>query len=218
MVTYKLTIQYLGTEYAGFQIQNRSSFITVQGKVQNVLSRIFDEEIKTVVAGRTDSGVHALGQVVSFTANNFRKPARLIYALNKLLPGDITVNGIELMDDSFHARYSALRRNYLYILDNSAEPSALYHNRAFWMSRKLDLPNMKKAIRLFKGTHDFALFAKNIKEAGTTIRSVDEAEIFAGNEVETSISSELIKKLFEPRKDFIYFRFTAPSFLHSQVR
>ena len=182
LANYKLTVQYDGTSFYGFQIQPKPEIITVQGELQKVISMIFNKEIKINAAGRTDTGVHALGQVVNFQVDKDMDVKKLTRALNRLLNRAVTVSNIETVPEDFHARYSAKQRRYIYILDNSPQPSALLRNRAYHYGVPLDISKMKEAIVYFRGEHDFSRFAKNLKDIDKPIRSLDEAEIVTYDE------------------------------------
>ena len=126
-------VSYDGSHYYGFQIQQKEHEITIQGKLQEVLSKIFNSEIKIFGAGRTDRGVHALNQVFHFDINENRDLGKLLYSLNKLLPRDIYVKSLDYVDEEFHSRYFATRKHYRYIIDRVRNPFnlnyALFYNK-----------------------------------------------------------------------------------------
>ena len=129
MHTIKLTIEYDGTAYAGWQRQpNRP---TIQAAVETALAQISQSSMSTVAAGRTDAGVHALGQVVSFRSEKSLSSREWSRGLNGLLPADITVQNVELVNDHFHARYSALSKIYEYRIFNAPFPPALNRQRVW---------------------------------------------------------------------------------------
>lgn len=209
MYTYKMTIQYDGTNFSGFQKQKRER--TIQGELEKVLEKIFNHKIKTYGAGRTDAGVHALSQVVHFKSSKLFPPEKLKKALNSLLPTDISVLNTEMADKNFHARFSAKRRKYIYIVDNSPHPHAILTNKVYWYPHQLNIQDMKKGAMYFQGTHNFSLFAKGLKEIKNTIRTVEVAKVFTLKEKQIEIPIPHIPSL-------VFFYFKAPSFLHSQVR
>jgi tRNA pseudouridine38-40 synthase len=179
MANYKLTISYDGTYYCGFQKQGDPNIPTIQGELHRVLCKIFASPLKIYVAGRTDTGVHAIEQVISFKHERVMKPYNLRRAANGLLNGSITINKVEFADDSFGARYSATCRHYIYIVDNAPHPTALWHNRAYWYPLPLNVERMAKAIKLFEGMHDFRNFAKSLEDIESTGRNIQKAELFA---------------------------------------
>lgn len=220
MANYKLVIQYMGTGFSGFQIQKGQKRPTVQGELQGVLSRIFGFPVMVKCAGRTDTGVHALQQVVSFNAEREMNPHLLRRGLNGLLKGrGISVSSVELMDERFHARFTAKSRHYAYLVNNSPVPSALWWDRSFWFPRKLNMAPMVEAMALLRGEHDFTRFSKDSSEIEKTVRTLDTAEIYSGEDLRSGGTVPgIIPPLFEPGEDFYVFYFSALSFLHSQVR
>ena len=131
-----------------------------------------------MLLGRTDSGVHALGQVANFKTNSQIETKKIPYALNSKLPNSIVIKSAEEVEERFHSRYNCVGKTYKYIINNNEFPSALNRYREFQIAQKLDYDAMKKAISYFEGTHDFAGF----KSSGgapkkTTVRSIKKAEI-----------------------------------------
>lgn len=156
MPTFKLVIEYEGTAYAGWQRQPNQP--TVQAAIEDILQRITQTHIAVTGAGRTDAGVHALGQVVSFRSDKTFSMHEWLRALNGLLPADISIRSIEAVADGFHARYSARRKHYEYRILNRAERSALDRHRAWHIRERLDLGTMREAARSLVGRHDFSSF------------------------------------------------------------
>ena len=246
LVNYKLTIQYDGTLFSGFQVQGDPRIVTVQGEIQKLLSMLFNSDIQISCAGRTDSGVHALGQVVSFRSEKEVDIPKLKRALNGLFRGTITVSSIELMPPRFHARFTATSRKYVYILDNSPEPQALLRNRAYWFPMPLNVEKMKQTAPLFMGRHDFTRFSKNIRDLEKPVRDLDRAEILTVGDYYDSVFSNghscsdpvknspnddltenstsdtsflnYISQLLIPHRNLIFFYFEGKSFLHSMVK
>ncbi len=156
MATIKLTIEYDGTAYAGWQRQpNRP---TVQAAVEAAIQRITQTHIPMTGAGRTDAGAHALGQVVSFRSDKAMSAEEWVRALNGLLPPDISARSAEHMADDFHARYSARGKLYEYRILNQAERPALARNRAWHIRKPLDMAAMHEAASFLVGRHDFSSF------------------------------------------------------------
>lgn len=218
MVVYKITIEYNGTFFSGFQLQRDSNLLTVQGEIQRVLSAIFNGQIHVYSAGRTDAGVHALGQVIHFESEKNFNTELLHKALDGLLHRAITVKKIEIAPQGFHARYWAIRRKYIYVVDNSRHPSAFHEKRAYWFPHSLDIDRMKEACSHLVGTHDFQMFVKSVKEAKTTIRTLEKAEIFTGKEIEIRSPMEPLVEIFFKPQNLVFFYFQAKSFLRSLVR
>ena len=152
----KLLIAYDGTRYRGWQLQPRG--VTVQGTLESCLSRITNGPVRLHAVGRTDAGVHALGQAAHFdTASNIAM-ASLVRGLNSLLPDDIVVRRAVEVPGDFHARYDAVRKTYVYQMHNHAVPSLLHARYAWHVPHRLDVPAMKAAAQLLLGRHDFSSF------------------------------------------------------------
>lgn len=153
----KLTLAYDGTRYLGWQIQPQGP--TVQGVVEEKLSLLTKEEIKVVAAGRTDAGVHALGQVINFATRSNIPLEKWPLAANSVLPPDIAVLAAEEVDESFHARFSARAKTYVYLVLNTPVRDVFWRYYAYHVPGELDLAAMQAAARLFEGTHDFYAFS-----------------------------------------------------------
>jgi tRNA pseudouridine38-40 synthase len=152
----KLTLEYDGTNYHGWQLQKNAS--TLQGTLEAVLARLFGEPIRVRVAGRTDTGVHALGQVASFKSEKIRELHRLQRALNALLPPDIVVRQIKPVPDAFNPRRDAVSRTYRYQIWNHSWPSAIWARYSWHVPFPLDREAMQQAATLLIGDHDFSSF------------------------------------------------------------
>lgn len=152
----KLLLEYSGTRYHGWQFQ--PNVVTLQGTLEACLARLTNGPVRLHAAGRTDAGVHALGQVVHFdTASTIALPA-LVRGANSLLPGDIVVRTAEDVPMDFHARYSARRKTYAYVVHHHSIPSALRAPYAWHVPQPLALPAMRAAARVLLGRHDFSAF------------------------------------------------------------
>ena len=156
MQTIKLTIEYEGTAYAGWQRQPNHN--TIQAVLEDALFKITQQHIQTVGAGRTDSGVHALGQVVSFQSKKDLEEAQWASALNSSLPKDISVLSSEKVSDDFHARFSAKGKIYEYRISLQSSRPALDRHRAWHFPYQLDTDAMRQALPNFSGIHDFTSF------------------------------------------------------------
>ena len=164
MRNLKLTLEYDGTNFSGWQVQKDKR--TVQQEIEVALSKILKEEVSIIGSGRTDAGVHALGQVCNFKTEKTIKPQELLFAINTLLPMDIVVINVEEVDESFHSRNSAKKKHYRYVINNSKFPSALNANREYHFKYFLDVESMQLAANDIIGEHDFKAFSA----AGTTVK------------------------------------------------
>jgi tRNA pseudouridine38-40 synthase len=161
-VHLKLTIEYDGTDFSGSQLQAEGRGRTVQGEIEAALGRLAGEPVRVALAGRTDSGVHAIGQVASLDfpeRARLERPVGVMRALNGLLPADVAVTAAEVAPDGFHARFSARKRAYRYLIWSAPAPRPLLSRYSLHVRRKLDLAAMAEAVSLIEGTHDLAAFA-----------------------------------------------------------
>ncbi len=156
MPNLKLTIEYLGSAYFGWQIQPGRP--TVQGELERALSIALREPVRTRGAARTDAGVHALGQVASAIVDAPAEPWRLTRSMNALLPEDIVVRQVEIVPESFHARHSARGRIYRYQIATGPSWSPFLRATTTWSRTPLDAAAMDAAARLLEGEHDFSSF------------------------------------------------------------
>ncbi len=156
MATYKVTLEYDGTAYSGWQRQARQP--TIQEALESALERISQTPTPIIGAGRTDAGVHALGQVASFRSDRGLAPDEWKRALNGVLPEDITVLSIESVAEDFHARYSARAKRYAYRILNRPERAALERHRLWHLAKPLNLDAMRQAAGPLIGRHDFSSF------------------------------------------------------------
>ncbi|HWI61619.1 MAG TPA: tRNA pseudouridine(38-40) synthase TruA [Symbiobacteriaceae bacterium] len=172
MATIKLTLQYDGTRYAGFQRQPNG--VTIQEKLENALRRTTGDEALKIgaAAGRTDAGVHARGQVVHFRTESRIPIDRWPYALNQHLPDDIVVFGAETVPDDFHARYWAVSKRYRYTIEHAPFQSPMSRLYAYHWGKELNFDLMLKAAALIEGQHDFAAFRSTGGSAKTSVRTV----------------------------------------------
>lgn len=177
MQTIKLTLQYDGTAYAGFQRQPNG--VTIQEKLEQALRLITGEpDLKIgAAAGRTDAGVHARGQVVHIRTAATIPIDRWPHALNSRLPADIVVTRAEQVPEGFHARYWALEKRYRYTIEASPFPSPLHRLYAYHWGRPLDAGLMRQAAELLTGRHDFAAFRSTGGAAKTSTRTVTRLDV-----------------------------------------
>jgi len=174
-VNVKLTLEYDGTDFCGWQVQPGQR--TVQGAVEEALLRLTGEKLRIHGSGRTDAGVHALAQVASFCVDTAIPPGRLHLALNPLLPDDVKVLTSEAVSERFHARFSAQAKTYAYHLLFKDEASPLYRNRAWRVGTKLNLAAVKAGLKLVEGTHDFKAFCSAGSSVARTERTLYKASL-----------------------------------------
>lgn len=171
--TFRLTIEYLGTPYAGWQIQPDQP--TVQQTIQECLTRMVTRPVTVTASGRTDAGVHAVGQVAHFKAETAITAEKFQDALNSMLPDSITIHECRTSDDDFHARFDAKRKRYTYRIINRPLAPAVNAD-TFWQIRNpLNIAAMKTAAAHLVGTHDFKAFEGTGSPRATTVRTMDEA-------------------------------------------
>jgi len=166
----KLTLAYDGTRFVGWQRQ--ASGNSVQGLLEEALARFGDATVTVHGAGRTDAGVHALGQVASVAVNFDHDAATLQRALNAQLPSDVRVLSVAEMDDAFHARFSARSKTYQYRIRNTAVSDPFDRAYVWHLPEPLDLKAMQRAADLLVGTHDFLAFQSSGSETSGTIRTM----------------------------------------------
>jgi len=192
----RAVVEYDGTRYAGFQRQKRE--ITVQEEIEKALASVTQEQTKIVGAGRTDAGVHATGQVISFSTGWKRPLSELQRAVNALLPFDIAIFELSEVPLDFHARKSALSRRYRYTIFNRPLRSPLSRLYAYHWVGGLDLEAMKEALEHLIGVHDFASFGR-ARPRGSTVRQMVEVDC-------------------RREGDYIYIDLEANAFLKGMVR
>ena len=191
-----LIVEYDGAKYHGFQVQ--VGVPTIQGEIESALGKLTGERIRVIGAGRTDAGVHAKGQVVSFRTASSLSLQILMRALNFYLMPDIAVKYGEEVEGGFNARRDAVSREYRYTVLNRPTPSPLCRNYAYFVPVALNTEIMNEACQSLLGSHDFASFTGHMR-GKRTIRSVYRAEVSRG-------------------KELVFFDMVADSFLPKQVR
>ena len=175
----KLQLEYDGTAYKGWQIQPDQR--TIQGELEKCLSRLLNEPIRTVAAGRTDAGVHARGQVANFPTSSSISLGRIYSGLNSLLPMDISVGQVEEAPSEFHARFDATLRSYEYRI--SFTPSALENRFVWWIRCELDIAAIQHASCILVGCHDFTSFCVGAEERDSRICHISRCDWEAAEEV-----------------------------------
>jgi tRNA pseudouridine38-40 synthase len=170
MATFKLTLAYDGTDFAGWQRQPDKR--TIQGELEAALEKITGQRPKCIASGRTDAGVHALGQVVSFSSETRLPPEVLTKALNAELPDDLLVFEVAVAPDGFHALRDAVRKRYRYVIEDGRLRD-LFARRHLWhIYQRLDVDAMRRAAAPLVGTHDFASYETSGSPRLTTVRTV----------------------------------------------
>lgn len=197
MRNIKLTIEYDGSGFNGWQKQEGQR--TVQEEVEKAINKTTGEDVKLIASGRTDTGVHAYGQVANFLTGCTIPGDRFLYAVNDRLPDDIAVKSSEEVPRSFHSRFSAHRKTYRYVILNEEIRSPIYRKHAYHVKNELDFKSMKKAVKHFVGRQDFSSFVANRSNKEKNIRTV---------------YSTRIRK----NGNFIEFEIEGNGFLHNMVR
>jgi len=180
MRTIKLTLAYDGTAYAGWQIQSHGR--TLQEVVESALGKITGEPIRVTASGRTDAGVHALGQVVGFRTESKLSPEIFMRALNAELPRDVAVLDAAEAPDGFHATLSAKRKRYRYRIFAGPTRDVFRRQTAWHLPRALDVEAMDRAAQALRGTHDFSSFETQGSERKTSVRTIYDISVRRGLE------------------------------------
>lgn len=192
-----LMVEYDGSQYHGWQAQ--TGLRTVQHALEQALSRVADEEVNVVCAGRTDTGVHATHQIIHFDCNKTRDIRAWIHGANSFLPKDVCVKWGRVMNDTFHARYSALSRSYRYVIYNVTVRPALFRGNVTWQYRQLDHRLMQEASQYLLGENDFTTFRSIECQSKTPMRNVHHITVTR-------------------KDDLVLIDITANAFLHHMVR
>lgn len=193
-----LGIEYDGSAFKGWQLQ-RHETATVQASVESALSRVAAHPVRVVCAGRTDSGVHAVGQVVHFDTAAQREPRNWVLGANVNLPPTVVVTWAQVVDDAFHARFAAESRRYCYVILNRPTRSGLLAGRATWSHRPLDAGRMHEAGQALVGTHDFSSYRAQACQANSPLRTLHGLQV-------------------QRCGDLITLRVHANAFLHHMIR
>lgn len=198
MRNIKITIEYDGKNYAGWQSQPGKE--SIQEEIENAISLITGEEIEIFGSGRTDAGVHAYGQVANFHTESNIEISKFPYAINSKLKKSIVIKKAEEMPERFHARYNVKEKTYLYVINNDEFPSALDRYREFHIPYKLNIDDMEKALSFFEETHDFKGFMSS-----------------GGNKKKTTVRT-LTKCILYEKNNRIMIELTGDGFLYNMVR
>lgn len=199
-LNFKAVIEYDGSGYHGFQKQKEAR--TVQGVLEGSLKTLTKNKVVVCGAGRTDAGVHATGQVISFQMPASFKPANILRALNSLLPGDIVVRSVEYAEPDFHARFSARSKLYTYLIYQGTDRSAFLRTKALLLKKRIDLEMAEKILDRFRGNHEFRHFAR-----------------LDGTEKKTRLTiDEIFLKCIGAKKNLLLIDFRARKFLRNMIR
>lgn len=177
---YLAIIEYVGTNYAGWQIQKDE--VTIQAEVERVLSRILNTPTKVFASGRTDAGVHALGQTFHFDTIKKLDLDKFTYSVNSLLPSDMRVINIVEKREDFHARYSVKSKRYDYLI-NTGEYNPFERDLVYQFQRKLDLNKIKEALDALVGEHCFKNFTSKLEDDSNYVRKIYEASLTTEGDV-----------------------------------
>lgn len=197
MRNIKLTIEYDGKEFHGWQKQPNK--LNIQGTIEKAIEEITGEKIELIGSGRTDAGVHALGQVANFKTNSTLPIEKVPIAINSKIKKAIVIQKAEEVEEDFHSRYCCKQKTYRYIINNSEYGTALYRNLEYSFPSFLKIEKMQEAAKQFQGEHDFKAFKASGTSSKNSVRTIYEAKV-------------------EKKADRIYFTFTGNGFLYNMVR
>lgn len=197
MRNIKLTIEYDGREFNGWQKQPNK--LNIQGSIERAIEEITGEKIDLNASGRTDAGVHALGQVANFKTDSNLPIDKFPIAINSKLKKSIRILNAEEVDDRFHSRLTCKRKTYRYVINNTTIGSAIYRYLETHIPQKLDVNEMSKAVKYFEGEHDFRAFKASGTSSKSSVRTIYEAKVYKIDEK-------------------IYIELTGNGFLYNMVR
>ena len=195
---YRMTISYDGTRYFGWEHQPNTD-MTIQGKIEAVLSRLTGTSVEVLGAGRTDAGVHAKAMVANCFLDTDKNPEEIKDYLNEYLPEDIAITDLVIAGDRFHSRYNALGKTYRYTCYIGKDKPVFDRKYVYTLEGRPNIDTMKSAAAYLTGEHDFASFCSNPKMKKSTVRNVDRIEILANG-------------------DYLVFTFHGSGFLQHMVR
>ena len=176
MRNIKLTIEYDGKDFNGWQKQPDK--LNIQGTIENAIEQITGEKIELNASGRTDAGVHAIGQVANFKTNSKLPINKFAIAINSKLKKSIRIIKAEDVEESFHSRLSCKKKTYRYVINNQETASAIFRNLEYHIPQKLDISKMNKAAKFFEGEHDFKAFKASGTSSKSSVRTIYEAKVF----------------------------------------
>lgn len=194
----KLTIEYDGKEFGGWQKQPGKP--NIQGNIEQAIKNICQEEVELTASGRTDAGVHALGQVANFKTHSLIPLENIVMALNSNVKKSIVIKSAEQVEERFHSRLSCKKKTYRYVINNSGIASAIYRNTETNVKIKLDVDKMNQGAQYLVGEHDFKAFKSSGTSSKSSVRTIYKAEV---------------KKQDNER---IYIELTGNGFLYNMIR
>ena len=197
MRNIKLIIEYDGKDFNGWQKQQNK--LNIQGEIERAIEVITREKVELIASGRTDAGVHSLGQTANFKIESEMPIEKMKVAINSQLKKSIRIKNVEEVEENFHSRYNCKKKTYRYIINNSEQGSAIYRNLEYHMPLKLNFEEMKKAIKYFEGEHDFKAFKASGTSSKSSVRTIYDAKIYQNG-------------------DKIYIELTGNGFLYNMVR
>lgn len=177
MHNYKMTIAYDGTRYLGWQKQSENPLKTIQGKLEHILSLLFEEDIQVIASGRTDAGVHAKNQVANFHAKTYKSPEDILNYIAEYISNDIAIVELKVASERFHARYNCKFKMYSYTIDTGLFPNPFQTRYAYHHPEALNLEAMQKAADYLLGTHDFKSFTSMKSKKKSTVRTITNIDI-----------------------------------------
>lgn len=195
MNNYKLIIQYDGTEYAGWQVQNNA--VSVQQTIIDAIKVLLKEKVNLIGAGRTDTGVHALGQTANFRTEIDIDVAKFTYQLNAILPSDISITELTKANPEFHARFDAKKRSYIYLI--SKQKSPFFKNFSYRYKGELNIANLNLLSKTFLGPHNFTSFSRKNSDTKNKICNIYDIR-------------------WKESQGMVFFFIEADRFLHGMVR
>ncbi|PWL55961.1 MAG: tRNA pseudouridine(38-40) synthase TruA [Lachnospiraceae bacterium] len=211
MRNFKMILQYEGTRYKGWQRQESTEH-TIQGKLESILTKMAGAPVEIQGSGRTDAGVHALGQVANFHADIRMSEQEIMNYVNSYLPEDIAVISVKEASERFHSRLNATGKTYCYLLVQSGIPHVFERRFAHRIEERLDVEAMEKAAGYLLGTHDFAAFTSTKKSKKSTVRTIDEITFTR----EYSSVMHIMTEVQEP--DLLRITYSGDGFLYHMVR
>lgn len=180
MRNIKLTIEYDGKEYNGWQKQPNK--LNIQGEIEKAIQNVMGKQVELIGSGRTDAGVHALGQVANFKIDSDFPIEKMVIAINSQLKKSIRIKSVEEVDENFHSRYNCHSKTYMYVIDNSKMGTAIYRNLTCHIPQPLNVESMKIAATYLVGEHDFASFKSSGTSSKSSVRTIYKAEVLKEQE------------------------------------
>ena len=218
MRNIRLTIEYNGKEFGGWQKQPKK--LNIQGEIERAIKEITGEEVELIASGRTDAKVHSLGQMANFKTNSKIPIEKFEPALNSKLKQTIRILKAEEVEEDFHCRYNCKKKTYRYVINKSTCSSAIMKDFEYFEPRKLNIKEMKKAIKYFEGEHDFKAFKASGTSSKTSVRKIFETKIIETNdiikELKDNKKTKDLNKIIPPNR--IYIEITGSGFLYNMIR